>query len=52
MKRITILLLALAAPVPALGQAEDKIRMEYFRDAYQVVYFGVLEGLFRRLVPR
>ena len=47
MKRITLLLLGLAALVPALGQAEDKIRMEYFGDAYQVVYFGVLEGLFR-----
>ncbi|MEM7600395.1 MAG: hypothetical protein AAF357_03145 [Verrucomicrobiota bacterium] len=47
MKGIITPILALAALLPAMGHSQDEIRMDYFGDAYQLVYFGVLEGLFR-----
>ncbi|MEM9017951.1 MAG: hypothetical protein AAGC68_13135 [Verrucomicrobiota bacterium] len=44
---MTTLILALTALLPAIGNSQDSVRMDYFGDAYQLVYFGVLEGLFR-----
>lgn len=47
MKAILPLIFALATLCPSPCNSQDKIRMDYFGDAYRLVYFGVLEGLFR-----
>ncbi|MEM6279234.1 MAG: hypothetical protein AAF733_07135 [Verrucomicrobiota bacterium] len=52
MKAKITLILALATLLASLGRSQDEIRMDpvrmdYFGKAYQLVYFGVLEGLFR-----
>ena len=47
MKRTTLVILAFATLLPGWASSQEKVRMDYFGDAYQLVYFGVLEGLFR-----
>lgn len=48
MKSITLVtFVTIAAWLPAPASAQEEIRMDYFGDAYQLVYFGVLEGLFK-----
>lgn len=33
--------------LPGTGRGQEDVRMDYFGEAYQLVYFGVLEGLFQ-----
>ena len=47
MKRFLFALLGVAALIPDTGRGQEKVRMDYFGEAYQLVYFGVLEGLFQ-----
>ena len=51
MKRIRTLLFFLLSGLlvllPESGKSQDEVRMDYFGEGYQLVYFGVLEGLFQ-----
>jgi len=48
MKSISLLtLITIATWFPSFADGQEEVRMDYFGDAYQLVYFAVLEGLFR-----